>query len=88
MVRYAVELLPSAQRELTALPEDVQRRIANRIDGLREDPRPPGVKQLQGEDRLYRLRVGDYRVIYSIDGRRLVVLVIRIGHRGEVYRKR
>jgi len=86
-VRYTVEVLPSAQRELAALPKDVQRRIANRIDALREDPRPPGTRQLQGEDRLYRLRVGDYRVIYSIEGRRLVVVVVKIGHRREVYRK-
>ena len=84
---YTVEFLPSAQRELTALPKDVQRRIASRIDALREDPRPSGARQLQGEDHLYRLRVGDYRVIYSIEGRRLVVVVVKIGHRREVYRK-
>ena len=73
---YAVEFLPSAGRELAALPKDAQRRLANRIDDLREDPRPPGAKQLQGGDRLYRLRVGDYRVIYSIESRRLVILVV------------
>ena len=84
---YTVELLPSARRELAALPKNVQRRLANRIDGLREDPRPPGAKLLQGEDRLYRLRVGEYRVIYSIEGRRLVILVVRVGHRRDVYRK-
>ena len=85
---YTVELLPSAGRELAALPKDVQRRLANRIDGLREDPRPPGAKRLQGEDRVYRLRVGDYQIIYSIEGRRLVILAVRIGHRRDVYRKR
>ena len=85
---YTVELLPSARRELVAFPKDVQRRLANRIDGLREDPRPPGAKQLQGEDRLYRLRVGDCRVVYSIEGRRLVILVVRVGHRRDVYRQR
>ncbi|HEV2054512.1 MAG TPA: type II toxin-antitoxin system RelE/ParE family toxin [Methylomirabilota bacterium] len=84
---YTVEFLPSAQRELAALPKDVHRRIANRIDALREDPRPPGVKQLQGVERLYRHRVGDYRVIYSIEGRRLVIIVVKVGHRREVYRK-
>jgi len=85
-VSYTVEFLPSAQRELAALPKDVQRRIANRIDALREDPRPPGVKQLQGVKRLYRLRVGDYRVIYLIEGRRLVIIVVKVGHRRDVYR--
>jgi len=86
-VSYTVEFLPSAQRELAALPKDVQRRIANRIDVLREDPRPPGARQLQGEDHLYRLRLGDFRVIYSIESRRLGVVVVKIGHRREVYRK-
>ena len=84
---YTVEFLPSAQRELAALPKDIQRRIANRIDALREDPRPPGSKQLQGAGRLYRLRVGDYRVIYSIESRRLVIIVVNVGHRRDVYRK-
>ena len=85
---YTVELLPSARRELAALPKDVQRRLANRIDGLREVPRPSASRQLQGEDRLYRLRVGEYRVIYSIEDRRLVILVVRVGHRRDVYSKR
>lgn len=84
---YTVEFLPSAQRELATLPKDVQRRIANRIDALREDPRPPGSMQLQGVERLYRLRVGDYRVIYSIEGRRLVIVVVKVGHRRDVYLK-
>ena len=84
---YAVEFLPSAQRELAALPKDIQRRIANRIDALREDPRPPGSKQLQGAERFYRLRVGDYRVIYSVESRRLVIVVVKVGHRRDVYRK-
>ena len=84
---YTVEFLPSAQRELAALPKDVQRRIANRIDALSEDPRPPGARQLQGVERLFRLRVGDYRVIYSIEGRRLVIVVVKVGYRRDVYRK-
>jgi mRNA interferase RelE/StbE len=86
-VSYTVEVLPSAQRELATLPKDVQRRIANRIDALREDPRPPGARQLQGVERLYRLRVSDYHVIYSIEGRRLVIVVVKVGHRRDVYRK-
>ena len=84
---YTVEFLPSAQPELAALPKDVQRRIANRIAALREGPRLSGAKQREGEERLYRLRVGDYGVIYSIEGRRLVIVVVKVGHRREVYRK-
>ena len=85
---YRVEVLKTAAEELAALPKADQRRIAARIDALRDNPRPPGVKMLAGGDKLYRLRVGDYRVIYSIDGKRLVVLVIRIGHRKDVYGER
>lgn len=83
---YTIEFLKTAAEELAALPKANQRRIAAKI-ALRDNPRPPGVKMLAGGDKLYRLRVGDYRVIYSIDGKKLVVLVIRIGHRKEVYRE-
>ena len=85
---YRVEFLKTAAEELAVLPQADQRRIAARIDALRDNPRPPGVKMLAGGDKLYRVRVGDYRLIYSIDGKKLVVLVIRIGHRKDVYRKR
>ena len=83
---YTVEFLKTAERQLAALPQDAQRRIARKIDALRKDPRPPGVELLHGDERFYRLRVGDYRVIYSIEGKRLVILVIRIGHRKDVYK--
>ena len=83
---YAIEFLPSAAKELTALPRDVQRRISKKIDSLRENPRPPGVKLLEAKQRLFRLRVGDYRVLYTIEGRRLLIVVIKVGHRKEIYR--
>jgi len=70
-----------------ALPQDVRQRIDARIQSLADNPRPPGVEKLGGEERLYRVRVGDYRVVYSIEDDVLLVLVVRIGHRGEVYRK-
>lgn len=84
---YTIEFLKTAAEELAALSKANQRRIAAKIDALRDNPRPPGVKMLAGGDTLYRLRVGDYRMIYSIDGKKLVVLVIRIGHRKDVYRE-
>lgn len=83
---YTVELKPSAAKALEALPKPDQRRIAARIDTLATDPRPVGVKKLEGEDDLYQLRVGDYRVVYRIQARRLIVLVVRIAHRRDVYR--
>lgn len=69
------------------LPHDVPRRIGQAIDGLETDPHPPGSKKLTGEDDLYRLRVGDYRVIYQVENRQLFVLVVSIGHRRDIYRK-
>jgi mRNA interferase RelE/StbE len=83
---YAVELKAPAVRDLAALPRVDQQRIRARIDALAENPRPPGCKKLAGADSLYRIRVGMYRVVYSIEDARLVVLITRIGHRREVYR--
>jgi mRNA interferase RelE/StbE len=83
---YTITILPSALRQLAELPRHEQKRINERIDRLAVDPRPPGVKKLKGESDLFRLRSGNYRIIYSIEDVRLIVLVIRIGHRRDVYR--
>ena len=85
---YQVSILPAALRQVSKLPRIVQERIQQRIDALAEDPRPPGTKALAGRSGFYRLRVGDYRVIYEIRDEILTVLVVRIGHRREVYRNR
>ena len=84
---YAVVLKPAALRDLRKLPEDIRRRVAVRIDALAGDPRPAGVERLQGEAELYRVRVGDYRIVYQVESKALVVLVVRVGHRREVYRR-
>jgi mRNA interferase RelE/StbE len=86
VARYSVQLAPSAERDLVALDKPVQRRVAARIDALAENPRPVGVAKLQGEANAWRVRVGDYRILYTIEDRRLVVLVIKIGRRREAYR--
>ncbi len=83
---YTIEFLKSAAKELAALPQDAQRQIARKLEVLREHPRPPGAKLLHVTERFYRLRVGDSRVISAIEGRRLVILVIKIGHRKDVYK--
>ena len=85
-MRYAVEFSKRARRELGALPEPIRNRIDARIRALRANPRPPGHQRLAGFADLYRIRVGDYRIIYQIQDRVLVVVVIRVGHRSEVYR--
>lgn len=84
---YAIEALPSAARELEAVPRDAQRRIARKIDALAENPRPPGVEKLQGGSDLLRVRAGHYRVVYHVDDERKVVTLVRVGHRSEVYRR-
>ena len=82
---YAVEFLPSAVRTLAKLEPVVRRRIARRIDRLTEDPRSGAVK-LRGVDDVWRARVGDYRILYLIEDDRLVVVVISVGDRRDVYR--
>jgi mRNA interferase RelE/StbE len=84
---YRVFIAPSADRTIAKLSANVRRRIANRIAALSENPRPPGAVKLTGEEN-YRVRVGDYRVIYSIHDDRLIVMVVDVGHRGDVYRRR
>jgi mRNA interferase RelE/StbE len=83
---YRIEFAPRADRDLGGLPGDVQRRVKVRVEALAEDPRPRGVEKLSGEEGLYRIRIGTYRVIYEIRDRVLVVLILKLGHRREVYR--
>ena len=67
------------------MSSDVLRRLEEAITGLGDEPRPQGARRLQGVEDLYRIRVGDYRVIYQIRDKAVVVLVVKIGHRREVY---
>lgn len=83
---WRVILAPAAERQLRALPEGAERRIVRRLRALRAEPRPPGCLKLKGREDACRLRVGDYRIIYRIEAAVLVVLVIEIGHRRDVYR--
>jgi len=83
---YRVELVPTARRQLEKLPPAIQHRLTTAMARLGGDPRPAGAKRLKGPDDILRIRVGEYRVLYRVFGERLVVLVIRVGHRREVYR--
>lgn len=86
METYAVHFKASADRELRKLPVAVQRRIVEAVDKLTAIPRPRGSQKLEGEEDFWRIRVGQYRVIYAIEDEKLVVLVVRVGHRKDVYR--
>ncbi len=83
---YSILLAPPAERQLRAFAPAVQKRLVKRMKTLRHNPRPQDVKKLAGEDDLYRIREGDYRIIYSIQDKELIVLVVKIGDRKEVYR--
>jgi mRNA interferase RelE/StbE len=84
---YRVALTASAEKELTKLPGDMVARIVPRLENLASNPRPAGCKKLSGGDVEWRIRVGDYRAVYTIDDARRLVEVTRIRHRGEVYRR-
>jgi mRNA interferase RelE/StbE len=83
---YHVNLAPKAQREFRKLTPEIQRRLDPAIQALRQNPRPPDCVKLSGKESLWRIRVGDYRVVYQIQDERLLVLVIKLGHRREIYR--
>jgi len=83
---WRVELKRSARKALVALQPATRSRLAERIDALAEDPRPSGARKLAGSDILYRVRVGDYQIVYEIHDNRLVIIVIKIGHRRQIYR--
>ena len=82
---YRVILKRPAEKELDALQANIRERITKRLLALEENPRPSGIKKLQGEES-YRLRVGDYRVLYSVDDQLKRVVILAVGHRREVYR--
>jgi mRNA interferase RelE/StbE len=83
---YTILLAPPAERQLKAFAPAIQKRLVKRLKTLRDNPRPQGVKKLAGEDNLYRIREGDYRIIYTIADKQLIVLVVKIGDRKEIYR--
>jgi len=87
-VEYRVEFARAAKRQFDCLPKQVQVRLKRRIESLKDNPRPHGAKKLAGADDLYRIRDGEYRIIYTIKDKELIVLVVKIGHRREVYRKK
>jgi mRNA interferase RelE/StbE len=87
MPAYAIIVKPSADRALQRLPKAVQWRIVAALKQLAAEPRPPGVKKLAGAENLWRLRAGDYRIVYEIHEAQVVVLVLRIAHRKDVYRE-
>jgi mRNA interferase RelE/StbE len=85
-VANTIQLTPAAARQLEKLDPPIRRRIGTAIDGLVENARPQGAKKIQGSEDLWRIRIGDYRVIYQIHDRQLLVVIVTIGHRSDIYR--
>ena len=85
-MNYKIEFKPSALKAFKKLNRQTQKRIAKKIDLLENDPLPLGVVKLKGSNNCYRLKVGDYRIIYNIEKDRLLVLVLKIGDRKDVYK--
>jgi len=85
-VPYSVVVLESAKEQLARLPKKIQTQIASRIEALVDSPRPPGVKLLHVAERTYRVRSGDYRILYQVDDAKQLVTVTDIGDRKDIYR--
>ncbi len=86
MTRYRIEVRPAALRSLRKLDPQVRKRVQGAIALLADDPRPPNSKRLRGRD-AFRVRVGDYRIIYTVEDGVLVVVVVTLGHRRDVYER-
>jgi mRNA interferase RelE/StbE len=85
--RYRVEVARRALKAIAALPRKDQLRVRAAIDLLADNPRPPGCVALAGEPHAYRVRTGDYRIVYEVVDDRLLVQVVRAGHRRDIYRR-
>jgi len=85
MGRFEIRILPSVRKDLQGIPKNTIRRILATTGGLPTAPRPPACKKLTSTN-LYRLRTGSYRIVYEINDAELVVIVVKVGHRKDVYR--
>ena len=86
MANYKVYIKPSAVKEIESLPKKDRARIVKKIQGLAVDPRPPGYERLTGKEK-YRVRQGRYRIVYSVTDKELIVIVVKVGQRKDIYKK-
>lgn len=83
---YTIEFAPRTRRELRKLSSVARKRVLEKIDSLADNPFPHGYTEMKGSQNYYRVRVGNYRVIYTVEHGELLILVVSIGHRREIYR--
>ena len=84
---YSIEFTPAAFRQLRTLPVKIQLRIRTKVETLGSDPRPHGCAKLRDSEDIYRIRIGDHRVLYRVKDKVLLVLVVKEGKRGEIYKR-
>jgi len=85
-MKHTVVITRSPQKALDRLESDMYARITRKLEELEDNPRPMGVEKLSGREDLYRVRVGDWRIVYAIQDQKLIILVVKVAHRREVYR--
>ena len=85
MANYRLQIKPSAAKEIETIPLKDRRRRVTKIRGLAKEPRPAGCEKLSGQEK-FRLRQGQYRVLYAVDDSESVVVIVKVGHRRDVYR--
>ena len=86
MASYNVDFKPSVHKDFRRLPRLVVERVMKRIERLKDEPLPHGVEKLEGAERLYRIRVGDYRIVYEVDTQAKGIMILYVRHRREAYR--
>jgi mRNA interferase RelE/StbE len=86
MASYRIEVSATAEKQIRKLPREDQVRVLRAIRPLAIEAIPPGSRRVRGYDDVYRIRVGTYRILYRVEGRRLVIIILKIGHRREIYR--
>lgn len=86
MASYSIEWKSSAKKELRRLPKKLISNIITAVEALKDNPYPAGSKKIIGTEHTYRRRISDYRIVYSIENKHLVIEIIRVGHRKDVYR--
>ena len=86
MARYDIEISATAEKQIRKIPQKDQIAVFRRIQELATEPRPQGSRKLQGYDDVYRIRVRSYRILYSIEDKHLIIIILKVGHRRDVYR--
>ena len=86
-MKYTVEFDKEAKKQLLKLDKKNRRQIENKVDKLAEDPTPAGCKKLDDKHKIYRIRSGNYRIVYQVKNKKLIVLILQIGHRRDIYQK-